>query len=154
MLCDQHADHCIEPSKPEYLNIFIERPLIQARLLFWLGATQNIQGWLYWATDLWQNCPTSPEKYSWQHRNRTVMKRINGSKYTDFDPASIIWCSQKLYDFWVNGDGCECDIPLPANCAPCLSWLCCCILILRVALLRLHVPGPRRPDLNLAIRGD
>ena len=24
---------------------------------------------------------------------------------TDFDPASIIWCSQKLFDFWVNGDG-------------------------------------------------
>eukprot|EP01043_Picozoa_sp_COSAG02_P032664 COSAG02_NODE_2193_length_9555_cov_102.183481_3_plen_74_part_00 len=24
---------------------------------------------------------------------------------TDFDPASIIWCSQKLYDYWVNGDG-------------------------------------------------
>ena len=21
------------------------------------------------------------------------------------DPASIIWCNQKLYDFWVNGDG-------------------------------------------------
>ena len=75
--------HCIEPSKPEYLNIFIERPLIHARLLFWLGASQNIQGWLYWTTDLWQNCPTSPEKYSWQHANRTVMQRINGSKYTD-----------------------------------------------------------------------
>ena len=34
------------------------------------------------------------------------MRRINGtSMMTDFDPASIIWCSQKLYDFWVNGDG-------------------------------------------------
>ena len=95
--------HCIEPSQPEYLNIFIERPLIQARLLFWLGAAQNIQGWLYWVTDLWQNCPSSP--HAWQHPERTVMRRVNGSKRTDFDPASIIWCGSKLYDFWVNGDG-------------------------------------------------
>jgi hypothetical protein len=35
--------HCIEPSGVSDLNIFIERPLIQARLLFWLGAVQNIQ---------------------------------------------------------------------------------------------------------------
>ena len=96
--------HCIEPSGVKDLNIFIERPLIQARLLFWLGAVQNIQGWLYWTTSLWANCPTSP--HAWQRTNRTVMRRINGtSMLTDFDPASIIWCSQKLFDFWVNGDG-------------------------------------------------
>lgn len=96
--------HCIEPSGIDYLNIFIERPLIHARLLFWLASTQNIQGWLYWATDLWVNCPTSP--HAWQHKNITVMRRINGtSMFTDFLADSVIWCGQKLFQFWVNGDG-------------------------------------------------
>lgn len=113
--------HCIEPSQVDYLNIFIERPLIQARLLFWLASTQNIQGWLYWVTDLWQNCPGSP--HLWQHQNVSVIRRLNGtSMFTDFQAGSVIWfafsvlssahfsvlwsrCNQKLYDFWVNGDG-------------------------------------------------
>ena len=61
------------------------------------------QGWLYWATDLWRNCPSSP--HSWQRQNITIMRRINGTAFTDFLAGSTIWCNQKLYDFWVNGDG-------------------------------------------------
>ena len=56
------------------------------------------------ATDLWENCPTSP--HAWQHENITVMRRINGtSMLTDFLADSVIWCGQKLFQFWVNGDG-------------------------------------------------
>ena len=46
--------HCIEPSGAAFLNTFIERPWVQARLLYWLGAAANIDGWLYYATDLWR----------------------------------------------------------------------------------------------------
>jgi hypothetical protein len=163
--------HCIEPSGVDFLNIFLERPLIQARLLFWLGSIQNIQGWLYWATDLWANCPTAPSaggKNDWMHKNVTVMRRINGTMLTDFEPGSVIWCKQKLYEFWVNGDGyCECrcclyflvvglpqqllyrrlsgDIQLTDEGVLISPWHC-------VDRAFRFLPGARRPDQHLQVR--
>ena len=93
--------HCIEPSEAGYLNTFIERPLIQDRELFWLGALYNINGsapsgWLYYAVDLWNPEPGYP---------RVVMETINGSTpYTNFNPGNYVWAPQ-YDDIFANGDG-------------------------------------------------
>mmetsp|Transcript_37542 Transcript_37542/g.69865 ORF Transcript_37542/g.69865 Transcript_37542/m.69865 type:complete len:576 (+) Transcript_37542:80-1807(+) len=89
--------HCVEPSGPEYLNLFIERPLIHARLLFWLGAMKNVQGWLHWVVNEWADCPAvaAPHK---------PLERIGGTSKTNFDPRSYIWC-QTDPSLFVNGDG-------------------------------------------------
>ena len=42
---------CINPSDPAALNTFIERPAIQARLLFWLASLHSINGMLYYGVD-------------------------------------------------------------------------------------------------------
>ena len=48
--------HCISPDSVTSLNTFIERPSFQARLLFWLAASRQLQhgapsGWLYYAVN-------------------------------------------------------------------------------------------------------
>eukprot|EP00051_Salpingoeca_urceolata_P008965 m.110276 g.110276 ORF g.110276 m.110276 type:complete len:586 (-) comp16033_c0_seq3:126-1883(-) len=98
--------HCIEPSGLNNLNTFIERPLIQDRLLFWLAACAHAgcgtygvggapSGWLYYAVNLWNPAPKLPRK---------VMRTVNNTAYTDFDPANYIWAGQ-YDDIWANGDG-------------------------------------------------
>lgn len=91
--------HCIEPSGAHNLNTFIEKPLIDARLLFWYAAGRRYQGWLFWATDLWKDCKEKDVKHH-------VMGLGNASHpaLLDFDPASYIWCPA-LPNIWVNGDG-------------------------------------------------
>ena len=83
----------------DYLNSFIERPLMEARILFWLGASYiNVNGWLYYAVDLWQGCPSQgiPDK--------KIIHRLNATlPFTDFDPANYIWCPRT--DIFANGDG-------------------------------------------------
>ena len=43
--------HCVSPSGPEYLNTFLDVPLVKSRLLPWLATTQMASGWLYWYTN-------------------------------------------------------------------------------------------------------
>lgn len=74
--------HCIEPSAAADLNTFIERPLIQARLLFWLAAAHNVSGWLYYADDLWRG---------WPHAHTSPMTLANGTARSAWDPANYIW---------------------------------------------------------------
>ena len=85
--------HCIEPSGPSYLNSFIERPLMEARLLYWLGSAHQVGGWLYYSDVMWKRHPASS----------APMKRINGTARTDFDPANYIWLPRT--DIFANGDG-------------------------------------------------
>ena len=85
--------HCIEPSGTEYLNTFIERPLIMARLLFWLASAHQVGGWLYYSDVMWQRHPPSS----------SPMERINSTARTDFDPANYIWLPRT--DIFANGDG-------------------------------------------------
>ena len=89
-----YAYHCIEPSKGEYLNTFIEKPRTQGRQLYWLAASQNIDGWLYYATDLWRPRPGS---------TKHPLQRIARSPRTDFDPSNHIWAPRT--DIFANGDG-------------------------------------------------
>ena len=59
--------HCIEPSGGGYLNTFVERPLMQTRLLQWLGAgraADHVSGWLYYAVDAFATgCPANPSQH-------------------------------------------------------------------------------------------
>lgn len=86
--------HCIEPSGGEYLNTFIERPRTQGRLLYWLASLEDIDGWLYYATDLWRPYPG---------KTHSPIRRIGGSARTDFDPSNYIWSPRT--DIFANGDG-------------------------------------------------
>lgn len=85
--------HCIEPAGENYLNTFIERPLMEARLLFWLAAYHQVGGWLYYSDFLWSRDPPSNKP----------MARINQTARTDFDPANYIWLPDK--SIFANGDG-------------------------------------------------
>eukprot|EP00054_Salpingoeca_dolichothecata_P036329 m.7225 g.7225 ORF g.7225 m.7225 type:complete len:565 (+) comp6588_c0_seq2:117-1811(+) len=96
--------HCIEPSSLSNLNTFIERPLFQARALFWVALAYNVayspdlppSGWLYYDVDLFKPYPGT---------TRAVMRRINGTgPYTDYDPGNYIWAPEYL-DIFANGDG-------------------------------------------------
>lgn len=94
--------HCIEPSAERYMNIFIERPLIHARLLFWLAAARRYDGWLYWVDNLWRASCAETGSGSARH----TLRALNSTHpaLLDFDPASYIWCPQ-LSDIFANGDG-------------------------------------------------
>lgn len=85
--------HCIEPSGVTYLNTFIERPLMEARLLFWLAASYNVGGWLYYSDFMWHRNPPSNKP----------MEKISNTARTDFDPANYIWLPRT--DIFANGDG-------------------------------------------------
>ena len=85
--------HCIEPSGPTYLNSFIERPLMEARLLLWLGSAHRVGGWLYYSDVMWKRYPTSS----------APMQRLDRTARTDFDPANYIWLPRT--DIFANGDG-------------------------------------------------
>ena len=85
--------HCIEPSGTTYLNTFIERPLMEARLLFWLASGYQIGGWLYYSDVMWKRYPPSSKP----------MERIAKTARTDFDPANYIWLPNTA--IFANGDG-------------------------------------------------
>ena len=49
---------CIGPTSPTALNTFIERPAIEARLLYWLTALHAVNGMLYYDVAIWSGqCP-------------------------------------------------------------------------------------------------
>jgi len=86
--------HCIEPSGGAYLNTFIERPRTQGRQLYWLAVLRQLDGWLYYATDIWQPRPGAVH---------TPLRRLGRSSRTDFDPSNYIWSPRT--DIFANGDG-------------------------------------------------
>ena len=47
------TDWAIGPTDPHKINTYIERPAIDARLLFWLAALHAIDGMLYGNVDIW-----------------------------------------------------------------------------------------------------
>ena len=50
---------CIGPSDPLAMNTFVERPAIQARLLYWLTALHAVNGMLYYDVAIWSDqCPS------------------------------------------------------------------------------------------------
>ncbi|MFO7946187.1 MAG: DUF6067 family protein [Armatimonadota bacterium] len=71
---------CIGPHHP-YANWFIEYPLIEARLLWWMTHQYDVDGFLYYALNRW---PVNE-------------KPLEGAPKTDWDPASYKSA---------NGDGC------------------------------------------------
>lgn len=85
--------HCIEPSKDAYLNSFIERPLLEIRLLYWLASGEPVDGWLYYAIDLWKRVPFS----------NATLQRLDNTARTNFDPANFIWYPDT--SIFANGDG-------------------------------------------------
>lgn len=84
--------HCIEPSGVSYLNTFIERPLMEARLLFWLAAQYQVGGWLCYSDFMWNRNPPLSE----------TMRKISNTARTDFDPANYIWLLNTA--IFANGD--------------------------------------------------
>ena len=87
--------HCIEPSASAALNSFIERPRTQPRQLYWLAAAHGVDGWLYYATDIWRPYPNTS--------HAPIGRVAPGSAYTDFDPSNYIWSPRT--DIFANGDG-------------------------------------------------
>ena len=83
----------IGPSDPRELNTFIERPAIEARLLYWLASLHAVNGMLYYEVDRWagEPCPGGTCK---------SIGRINNTALTDFSPATF--CEKTSC---ANGDG-------------------------------------------------
>ena len=79
---------CIGPTDPRALNTFIERPAIQARLLYWLTALHAVNGMLYYDVAIWSaQCPASAK--GGKGRPCKPVGRINNTALTDFDPATF-----------------------------------------------------------------
>jgi len=116
--------HCIEPSKSVFLNSFIERPTVQARLLFWLAALNQLKygapsGWLYWAMDYWRPCdsPLCGQQVKPKILERTSTGMMKNTAFTDFPPANYIW-KPDMYNIFANGDG---QFVYPCKDGPCGS---------------------------------
>eukprot|EP01052_Picozoa_sp_SAG31_P002260 SAG31_NODE_78_length_27447_cov_83.819877_6_plen_896_part_00 len=90
---------CIGPTDPRQMNTFLERPAIEARLLFWLASLHAIDGMLYYSVNRWvDQCPT-------QRPCRTI-SRINNTALIDFDPATWNGSGGSITDGGgANGDG-------------------------------------------------
>lgn len=89
---------CIGPSQSAWMNTFVERPAIQARLLFWLTALHGVTGMLYYETDIWaEQCPSM--------RPCTPVSRINGTAKTNFNPATWNGNGASILTGGANGDG-------------------------------------------------
>ena len=64
------------------MNTFIERPAIEARLLYWLTALHAVNGMLYYDVAIWSGqCP--------KERLCKPVERINQTGLTDFVPATF-----------------------------------------------------------------
>jgi hypothetical protein len=89
---------CIGPSDPSSMNTFIERPAIEARLLYWLTALHAVNGMLYYDVAIWQDqCP--------KDRPCKAVGRINGTMLTDFNPATWNGNGHSTDGGGANGDG-------------------------------------------------
>eukprot|EP00930_Biecheleria_cincta_P028194 TRINITY_DN19665_c0_g1_i1.p1 TRINITY_DN19665_c0_g1~~TRINITY_DN19665_c0_g1_i1.p1 ORF type:complete len:624 (-),score=107.13 TRINITY_DN19665_c0_g1_i1:12-1883(-) len=116
--------HCIEPSGLDYLNSFIERPPVQARLLFWLAALNELKhqsptGWLYYKTNLWRPCNSKKCGGAQVPKplRRLPHRSFENTAFTEFPVANYIW--QGTYDdMFANGDG---MFVYPCENGPCSS---------------------------------
>eukprot|EP00039_Didymoeca_costata_P011634 m.164356 g.164356 ORF g.164356 m.164356 type:complete len:644 (+) comp15233_c0_seq9:178-2109(+) len=89
---------CIGPSDPHWMNTFIERPGIEARLLYWLTALHTVNGMLYYDVAIWSNqCP--------KERPCEPVGRINGTALTNFIPATWNGADNVTGGGGANGDG-------------------------------------------------
>ena len=96
---------CVGPEQPEFLNTFVERPGIEARLLFWLAALRRVDGMMYYQINLWasQCADTAGHPGPGQPVSRpscAPVRRINGTGRVDFDPATFVSGSR-----FGNGEG-------------------------------------------------
>lgn len=89
---------CIGPSNPNDMNTFIERPAIQARLLYWLTSLHAINGMLYYDVAIWSDqCPSQ--------RPCKPCDRLNFTGLTDFNPATWNGNGHATNGGGANGDG-------------------------------------------------
>lgn len=116
--------HCIEPHNSNYLNSFIERPPLQAKLLLWLAALNQLKygapsGWLYWAMDYWRPCDSDQCGNIVKRKilERTEVGPMKNTAFTDFPPANYIW-KPEIYNIFANGDG---QFVYPCAGGPCGS---------------------------------
>ena len=66
--------HCCGPVDP-HMNTFVEQPRINGRLMMWLAAADEVNGWLYYAVNGWSG-------------DRKIVEREGKGPRTDFDPAT------------------------------------------------------------------
>ena len=80
--------HCIVPVEVYMMNSFIERPLMEIRLMFWYAGYHKVSGWLYYLVDNW-------------YENK-FMVPLNNTARTSFDPTSARFTNPGQF---ANGDG-------------------------------------------------
>jgi len=103
--------HCIEPSEEGYLNTFIERELIESRLLFWYDYVLNVSSHLYYDVALWEQWTMVPpfwDSYTTvsgvTHPQRLLpltVPSVGDPRLLTWDPAVWIWAPRN--DIWANG---------------------------------------------------
>jgi len=81
--------HCVEPSKPEFLNNFLDRSPVQGRLLMWLAAGREAEvgypsGWLYYKMDAYLL-----QKHDFVQPQ--TLNQIGGSAFVQYDPRHYVW---------------------------------------------------------------
>lgn len=55
---------CLTP-KGEYMNRFVDYPLIDVRLLHWVNFKYNLPGYLHWGLNFWHGDPFTKIEYNW-----------------------------------------------------------------------------------------
>ena len=80
--------HSIVPGQINMMNSYIERPLMEIRLMLWYAASYKVKGWLYYSVVNWYQ--------------NGFMTPLNNTARTSFDPASARWSTP---DQFANGDG-------------------------------------------------
>ena len=98
---------CVGPEQPEFMNTFVERPGIEARLLPWLAALRNVDGLMYYQLNLWASQCADPEGHPGPGQPVTRLscdpvRRVNGSGRVGFDPATFNISSGTRFG---NGEG-------------------------------------------------
>ncbi|MBK9390013.1 MAG: DUF4091 domain-containing protein [Bacteroidetes bacterium] len=63
---------CLSP-KGEYVNRFIELPLLRTRYMHWLNFKYNIPGYLHWGLNYWNNSDPFGEQTSIQYEGGNIL---------------------------------------------------------------------------------
>ena len=106
--------HCIEPSQPGFLNTFIERDLIEARLLFWYDFVLGVSAHLYYDVALWANWQAVPPFWAFYTTASNVTHPVAlaplavaqqpaDQRLLPWDPSVWVWAPDS--SIWANGDG-------------------------------------------------
>jgi hypothetical protein len=72
------------PQSPTAINTFIQRPALEARMLFWLAARHGIRGMLYYSIDQWASRCGLPSSVSEHPPQCSNISRLHGTGMTDF----------------------------------------------------------------------